>query len=43
MYAKSFIAVGAAAVLSTSIGTSAVAEEVYIYSYRQPGPDRATA
>ena len=36
MYAKSFIAVGAAAVLSTSIGTSAMAEEVNIYSYRQP-------
>ncbi len=36
MYAKSFIAVGAAAVLSTSIGTSALAEEVNIYSYRQP-------
>ncbi len=36
MYAKSFIAAGAVAMLSASIGTAAKAEEVNIYSYRQP-------
>ena len=36
MYAKSLMAAGAAAVLSASVGTAAVAEEVNIYSYRQP-------
>ena len=36
MYAKSFIAAGAATMLSASIATAAMAEEVNIYSYRQP-------
>ena len=36
MYAKSFIAAGTAAMLSASIGTAAMADEVNIYSYRQP-------
>lgn len=36
MYTKSIRSLGVAAVLATTMGTAALAEEVNIYSYRQP-------